>query len=575
MARYHKGFEGNYNIRSVGIPIEWDEYKLSEFMKCEADPLYFIENYIKIKNVDEENLILFKLREYQLEMLEKMLRSRKVIVKLPRQCGKSVCVSAVLLHYVIFNRNFSILVAAHNGAKANDVLAAIKAMYEELPDFLQHGVVEWNKGKIILESGSRIKASTTSSSSARGDVYNCVYLDEAAFIAAHIAEEFFKSVFPTISSGKTTKIFMTSTPKGLNHFHQMWTAAIEGKSDYETVEIKWNDVPGRDQKFKDAVVAEFGQTYFDQEYGAEFIGSDKTLIKGIKLMMMASDIHEPVHNNGHSRIFAYPEKGHHYAITTDVSEGLGGDFSVVMVFDITTLPYRVAAIYQDQDISPMALPGVIFDLARGYNDAMVLIESNFGQQVGDILWQDLEYEHVIMTARGKQTIKDVVSMSAQSRPGVNMNKLNKRIGCNTIKTVIEADRLTINDGKTYDELTRFAVKGVSYAAVSGHDDLVMCLVLFGWLIDQGYVRDINDVDIRREINRQAAEAIERDMLPFGFDYEEPPPVINFKKSPVDESLEPFKNWQRFDKVAAPEIKGREDDINLRNLFAEMFNQVQK
>lgn len=576
MAHFKKGFEGNYSIRGVGIPIEWDEHKLSEFMKCKEDPDYFIENYIKIRHVDEEDLIPFRLRDYQREMLSKTLRSRKVIVKLPRQAGKTVCISAVLLWYIIFNRNYSILVAAHNGSKANEVLASIKAMYEELPDWLQHGVTEWNKGKIVLESGSRIKASTTSMSSARGDTYNCVYLDEAAFIATHLAEEFFKSVFPTISSGKTTKIIITSTPKGMNHFHSMWDAAIKKKSDYETVEIKWNDVPGRDEAFRNAVISEFGQTYFDQEYGAEFIGSDNTLIKGVKLMMMASDVERPLHDNGKSRIFAHPEKGRHYAVTVDVSEGLGQDYSVVMVFDITTLPYTVAAIYQDNEISPMVLPGVILDMARGYNEAMVLVESNFGQQVADILWQDLEYEHVIMTARGKNnTKKDVVTLSTKSLPGVNMNALNKRLGCNTIKTILEADRLVIKDAKTYDEFLRFAKKKTSYAAVSGNDDLVMCCVLFGWLIDQGYVRDSTDVDIRAELNRQAAEAIERDMLPFGFEYEEPAPVIHIKKGPVEESLEPFMNWDRFEKIAAPEIKGREDPVNISTLFAQMFNQGPK
>lgn len=1007
MARYNKGFEGNFNIRGAGIPIEWDEHKLSEFMKCEKEPLYFIQTYIKIRNVDKEDLVPFILRDYQHEMLEKMLNSRKVIVKLPRQSGKSILASAVILWYIIFNRNYSILIAAHNGAKANDLLGVVKAMYEELPDWLQHGVSEWNKGRIVLESGSRIKASTTSISSARGDTYNAVLLDEAAFIATHIAEEFFKSVFPTISSGKTTKIFITScvtkdtfvvtekgiqqigdlinpsmpgipnmgyqvapynvlgkdilregtimvnngkapikhiltsssslkctgshklwackngnygwykteelvvgdyisiqygmnvwgnddtlsdieehnsqkrqrspfekpdvltpdlayflglfvaegyhrfqynsdgavtggqviissgdnildvlnrttkmkwtlekdgvhyrcasttlthfleqfgfktgvkapaktipqrimrasksvvasflrgmfdgdgsahanrdivsyvstseqmidqiralllnfgvlsrkyqtvsaptkkvkvysthytleiggestkiffqeigfglsrkqqyeqncyisrgrrgnhtdiipfaktlllnnglkptsqqraehlsrsallhyseqfpdiispnikwekirsienvgieevydfcledipndnfchsviyngiighqTPKGMNHFHSMWDAAIKKKSDYETVEIKWNDVPGRDEAFRNAVISEFGQTYFDQEYGAEFIGSDNTLIKGVKLMMMASDVERPLHDNGKSRIFAHPEKGRHYAITVDVSEGLGQDYSVVMVFDITTLPYTVAAIYQDNEISPMVLPGVILDMARGYNEAMVLVESNFGQQVADILWQDLEYEHVIMTARGKNnTKKDVVTLSTKSLPGVNMNALNKRLGCNTIKTILEADRLVIKDAKTYDEFLRFAKKKTSYAAVSGNDDLVMCCVLFGWLIDQGYVRDSTDVDIRAELNRQAAEAIERDMLPFGFEYEEPAPVIHIKKGPVEESLEPFMNWDRFEKIAAPEIKGREDPVNISTLFAQMFNQGPK
>ena len=514
MAKYAKGFEGNPHIRGPSVPIQWTKKSLSEYGKCADDPLHFIRNYVYIKSVDSEDLILFATRPYQDEMVEKMVNNRFVIVKLPRQAGKTVIVSALLLWNLIFQRNYSILIAANKGSKANDVLKMVKDMYEKLPEFLQHGISIWNKGSIELETGSKIRATATSGSSARGDTVNLIYIDEAAFIPTHVATEFFESVVPTISSGKTSKIFITSTPKGLNHFYSMYKAAIEGKSGYAHVEIKWNDVPGRDEKFRAQIVAQFGQRYFDQEYGAEFHGSSSTLIDGAKLTTLVTE--HPVSETPTYRIYANPEPHHSYAITVDVAEGLGGDASAMSVVDITSLPYKIAAVYRNNEIQPMAFPSVIHQFALKYNRAMVLVEANFGQQIADILWQDLEYENIVQTARNvKRGDQISAGFAASTRPGLVMNKLTKRLGCSNLKTLIEQDQLLITDGWIYDELCRFVVTGASYVASEGHDDLAMTLVMFGWLVDQGYVRDATNNDIRRKIAEVNARAIEDSMMALG------------------------------------------------------------
>jgi len=418
MAKYERGtsFGGNPFIRKGGLGWKYTAEEIEELGKCAEDPRYFIETYVKIKHVDSEDLVPFILRGYQREMVEKMLRNREFICKLPRQVGKTVCVSATLLWYLIFNKNHSILVAAHKGDKARDVLAAIKAMYEMLPEFLQAGVIEWNKGNIILDTNSRIRAAATSGTSARGDVYNTVYIDEAGFIATHVAEAFFQSVLPTVSSGKTTKIFITSTPKGLNHFYKMWKAAVEGtmvdgklvKSGYAWTEIKWNDVPGRDDAFRAKVVSQFGENYWNQEYGAEFIGSSYTLIAASKLMSIVTRM--PILESPTTRVYAHPEPGHMYVVCADVSEGVMGDYSVAVVMDVSRLPYTIACVYRCNSISTMAYPQVLLNIGRTYNMAMVMVETTgIGQEVANALLHELEYENVALTQPSKRIVGKVLS----------------------------------------------------------------------------------------------------------------------------------------------------------------------
>jgi hypothetical protein len=515
LADYEQGFQGNQNIRGPGRKIEYTEAQQLEYVKCAQDPEYFISHYVKIKNVDEEELILFKPRPYQSEMVHKMLHERNVIVKLPRQAGKTSIVAACLLWHIIFNLNYSILIAAHVGDKARDVLTTVRQMYEELPEFLQHGVKKWNEGRIELETGSRIKAGSTTARSARGDTYNMVYMDEFAFVETHVADEFVKSVIPTVSSGATTKIFITSTPRGLNMFYNMWRAAVEGKSGYAHVEIKWNDVPGRDEKFRSEIISQYGKTFFDQEFGAEFLGSSLTLIDSGKLMEIVKE--DPLHQTENLRVYQYPEKGMQYCICVDVSEGLGQDATAAVVFDITALPYKVVAVYHNRYIEPMNLPIVLKSLGDQYNKAMVLVEANFGSQVADILYHDMDYEQVVSTARSARKGDRVNGgFAPNSRRGLVMSQLPKRIGCANLKTLIEQDQLFVVDEAIYNELCRFAVKGRSYEAESGNDDLVMCLVMFAWLVDQGYIRDTTDVNLRARIHELNEERAWNTIAPFGY-----------------------------------------------------------
>jgi hypothetical protein len=572
MANYNRlhAFQGNPRIRKADVPIGIDNQKMKEWEKCARDPIYFIENYVYIKHVDYERLILFKIRDYQREMVEKMMSERKVIVKLPRQAGKTMIVAACLTWHLLFNLNYSILVAAHKGDKARDIVAVVKEMYENLPDFLQQGVEEWNKGNIKLAKGSRMRASATSASSARGDTYNLVYIDEAAFIQHHIAEEFFKSVIPTVSSGETTKIFLTSTPKGLNHFHKMWLAATtkdpEKWSGYAHVEIKWHQVPGRDEKFRQQIIAEYGQAYWDQEYNAEFLGSSNTLISGQRLHEMVLDLRAPMRGTGpHVSMYDPPEKGRVYAICVDVSEGLGGDYHVASVFDCTSMPYRLACVYRNRSLDPMALPGVIAQLGRAYNQALVLVEANFGSQVGSILWQDLEYENVVMTSYNSRKGQSVSGGFAErARIGLDMKKMAKKIGCDNLRSLVEKQQLIIPDTQALEELTHFVVSKASYSAEPGyHDDVAMTLVMFAWMVDQGYIRDLTNVDVRGRIAELNQQWVEDDVAPFA--------VYTGLEEPTAEEILIDKYVDRFQGLFDRErTRGGQSEDQLRRAFESDF-----
>lgn len=520
MAKKSQGFEGNLLLRKAGVPPDggYTTERLNEIFRCSIDPLYFFRTYVKIKNVDYEAKVFFNPRGYQLNMLQSILDHRNTISRWPRQSGKTTVLAAVALHYMLFQRNHSILIAAHKGDKARDIIGAVQDMYMELPSWLQQGIVEWNKGSFKLENGSRVRASTTSISSARGDVYNMIMLDEFAFVAAHVAEEFLKSVIPTVSSGKDTKIVITSTPKGLNMFYKVWeeATAVEPNKrktdDFYPIAVEWNEVPGRDEVFRDSIIKKYGQSFWDQEFACAFLGSSATLIAAAKLITLSAM--QPIQMTESTRLYEPPIKGKLYACTVDVAEGLGGDASVVMVFDVTSAPYRPVYIYQNRYIDTMALPGLINEVARRYNDAMVLVESNFGQMVADILWRDFEYEHVIFTERAVKTPGGfkVGWGGKRQLPGVQMNVLTKRIGCSNLKSLIENDQLIVRDMPTIEELRRFAVKGKSFAAEQGNDDLVMCLVLFGWLSEQGYLKSQNEVDVRAQIANMNRQKIDDNML---------------------------------------------------------------
>ena len=449
---------GNPNLKKANISQEWTNDQLSEFAKCMEDPQYFIENYVRIVSLDE-GLIPFKMYPFQKEMVGTFHSNRFTICKLPRQSGKSTVMVSYLLHYALFNDSVNIAILANKAATARDLLSRLQLAYEHLPKWLQQGVMSWNKGSLELENGSKILASSTSASAVRGGSYNIIFLDEFAYVPSNVAEQFFSSVYPTISSGKTTKVMIVSTPHGMNMFYKLWVDAEEKRNEYIPIEVHWSEVPGRDEKWKKQTIANTSEAQFSTEFECEFLGSIDTLITSSKLKVLTYK--KPIQSNAGLDIHVAPQKDHTYLLTADVSRGTSNDYSAYIVFDVTTIPYTIAAKYRANDVKPLLFPNKIYDVARAYNQAFVLIEVNdIGEQVASAMQFDLEYDNLVMASmrgRAGQVLGGGFS-GGKAQLGVRTTKAVKKIGCSNLKQMVEDDKLIVEDFDCINELSTFIVK---------------------------------------------------------------------------------------------------------------------
>ena len=509
---------GNPNLKKVNTPVEFTKEQVIEFRKCENDPLYFISKYVQIVSLDE-GLVPFNLYGFQEEMVQTMHKERFTICKLPRQSGKSTTIVSYLLHYALFNPNCNIAILANKSSTARDILGRLQLAYENLPKWLQQGVINWNKGSIELENKSSIVAASTSSSAIRGGSYNIIFLDEFAFVPANIAEQFFSSVYPTISSGQKTKMIIVSTPHGMNMFYKLWVDAQNKNNDYTPIEVHWSEVPGRDEKWKEETIKNTSEQQFQTEFECEFLGSVNTLINSSRLRTLSHI--NPKTSNAGLDMYEEPQKNKRYVITVDVARGTVNDNSAFVVVDATRIPYKIVAKYKNNEIKPLIFPQIVYKIAKSYNNAEVLVEVNdIGGQVADTLQYDLEYDNLIMVnQRGRSgQIAGTGFSGRQSQLGLRTTKAVKKIGCSNLKTLIEHDKLIIQDFDIISELSTYILKGKEkYEAEEGaNDDLVACLVMFAWLSNQTYFKELTDQDIRARLVDEQSKMLEQDMAPFGF-----------------------------------------------------------
>lgn len=511
-----KFYLGQENLKAAGVQIAWSDEQVKEFKKCKFSPLYFIENYIKIISLDH-GLIQFKPHEFQKEFIRNCVDNRFVIAKWPRQQGKTTTTAALLLWYVLFNKHFKIALLAHKDEQAREILGRVQLAFENLPDWLQQGVVSWNKGDIQFENGSLIKTYATSSGSIRGKTYNIIYLDEFAHVDGNVQEAFFTSTYPTISSGKKSKFIITSTPKGMEWFYKLWHDSEQGRNAYVRHEAHWSEMPGRDEAWKEETIRNTSEWQFNQEFNTEFLGSTNTLIDGQKLKVLTYDA--PISEMGNIAFFKRAEKGHVYVLSVDCSEGLNQDYHAASVVDVTKTPYEVCAVYHDNKTHHLMLPNILYNLAMLYNEAMIMCETqSTGAQVATILMHDLEYEGVLSTTmKGKAGQRIGGGFGGEVRLGVMMNQQVKRIGCTNLKALIEQDKLVFHDERILKEFFTFTADKKSFRADEGkNDDLVMSLVIFAWMVAQNFFKDVTDTDVRRDMLQENIELIEQDLTPFGF-----------------------------------------------------------
>ena len=523
---------GNPNLKKVNTPVEFTKENIKEYKKCQKDPIYFMVNYVQVVSLDE-GLVPFNMWDFQKHIVRTIHDNRFTICKLPRQSGKSTTTISYLLHYALFNPNSNIAILANKSSTARDILGRLQLAYENLPKWMQQGVINWNKGNIELENKSTIVAAATSSSAIRGGSFNIIFLDEFAFVPANIAEMFFSSVYPTISSGKKTKMIIVSTPHGMNMYYKLWIDAINKQNDYVPIEVHWSEVPGRDEKWKETTIRNTSPEQFQQEFECEFLGSVDTLISQAKIK--ATPYIPALESKNGLQMFKRPEKDHLYVTTVDVARGTGRDYSAFAVLDCTKIPYEVVATYKNNEVKPHIFPSIIEQVCKGYNRAHILTEVNdIGQQVAEILQMELEYDNVLMTTqrgRAGQILGAMFSGRGTSM-GVRMTKQIKALGTSSIKTLIESDKMIINDFQLIEEMSTFSRRGNSWMAEEGcNDDLMMCLVIFGWLTNQQYFKELSNSNIRNQLYIEQQALIEQDMAPFGFVDDGTPDEL---KSEVDE-----------------------------------------
>ena len=508
---------GNPNLKKANVQQEWTEEQVKEYARCMQDPLYFIQTYVRIVSLDE-GLIPFKMYPFQKEMVGTFHKNRFTICKLPRQSGKSTTMISYLLHYSLFNPSVNIAILANKAATARDLLGRLQLAYEHLPKWLQQGVMSWNKGSLELENGSKILASSTSASAVRGGSYNIIFLDEFAYVPSNVAEQFFSSVYPTISSGKSTKVMIVSTPHGMNMFYKLWTDAEEKRNSYIPIEVHWSEVPGRDEKWRKETIANTSEQQFQTEFECEFLGSIDTLISPHKLRTLAYKT--PLQSNAGLDVYEQPQKGHTYFMVADVSRGTKNDYSAYVVFDVTQVPYRVVAKYRDNEVKPLLFPQKIYHVARAYNQAFVLVEVNdIGEQVANALQFDMEYDNLVMASmRGRAgQIMGGGFSGGKAQLGVRTTKAVKKIGCSNLKQLLESDKIIVEDFDCINELSTFIVKGSSFEADDGcNDDLVACMFIFCWATDQSYFKELTNNDVREQMFKDQQDQLEQDMAPFGF-----------------------------------------------------------
>ena len=510
-----KYYLGNPKLKKVGVKLAMTQEQVNEYTRCANDPEYFIQKYVNIITLDK-GFQKIELYDWQRGSINKINNNRKVIIKAGRQIGKTTMVVGYILWYVLFNDAKFVAILANKAKTAREILNRIKIAYAELPHWIQQGVLEWNKGDIGLENQSRVMADSTASTVIRGYAFNLLYLDEFAFVPNNIADEFFSSVYPTITSGESSKILISSTPNGMNHFYKMWIDAVESRNGFLPIEANWREVPNRTEEWAAEQKRVLGDEKYLQEMECEFQGSAGTLISGYILKNLVF-ITPPIDTSIEGlHLYKSPVAGRKYVLVADTSRGKGLDYSAFVVIDVTEIPYSVVCTYKDNNISPITYPSIIAKIGKWYNEAYVLVEINDnGQQVVDSLFDDYEYENILSTAVVKKRI--VLTWQYGGRAGergVRTTKSVKRLGCSLVKTMIESYKLLFQDFHIIAELSTFINKRNSYEAdEGGSDDLVMCLVLFAWMTNQSFFADLCNTNIKEKLYREQMAKIDEEALP--------------------------------------------------------------
>lgn len=509
-------YNGNRSLKQIGYVISYNYEQVQELFRCKDDPIYFIKTYCKIVSLDSEQLIPFNLFDYQENFINIMQNNRRVISMQPRQMGKSQTVAAYILWYTLFNNNKTVAILAYKSDAAMEILARYQLMYENIPIWMQQGIKTWNKGDVELENGSSVITAATSSAGIRGKSVNLLYVDEVAIVPNNIAEQFFTSVYPVVSAGETTKIILTSTPLGYNHFWKFWNDAETGQNGFAHLKVNYWEHPKRDKVWAEEQKRLLGEVKFNQEVMCAFLGSSNTLISAETIGRLSPKAY--VYSKDNLDVLEEPKQGHAYFITVDTSRGVGGDYHAFTVIDTTNYPFSIVAKFRDNTISPLLYPSIIHKVAKDYFNAYILVEINDnGQQIADIIHNELEYDNMIWVGSDSRYGQYMSSSGKDAKLGIRTTKQVKSIGCATLKTLVENNKLLVFDKDVISEFSTFVEqKGTFKADIGYHDDLTMTLVLFAWATNDPLFRDIMNANNREALFKQQMINIEEELTPFGY-----------------------------------------------------------
>jgi hypothetical protein len=529
-------YNKNPSLRSEGEAIEMTPEMIQEWIRCKEDIYYFAEKYYYLNTIDHGR-ILMKLRDYQYRLLNTINdksdpAKRHTLVLSGRQSGKTEVSMLYMLHYILFNETKTVAILANNEKTASDILRKIKDSYESLPIWLQQGIKEagWAQQKIQLENGCMVISGSTSSNGIRGRTISLLFLDEFAFVAPNVADEFIASVYPTIASGETSEIIMVSTPNGLNHFYNFWVNAQksvdDGGNSFKPVKVNWDEVPKRDGDWKKQTIANVGLIKWNQEYECRFLGSAPTLVDPDKLEELGEkSIIDPkmLKYNGGLLIYEEPTDDDFYIMGVDSASGNGGDYSVIQILKIKD-EYSIeqVAMFRSNTMSYAKFAEACIGISEYYNGAFMMVENNdIGAQVCSMIWDDFEYDLIV------NTDKKGIGTRSTKKSKLDANMITKRY--------IENDWLIIRDAETlkefaqYEEVTPNVFKGPR----SGHDDCVTAMLWSIYFVTTPYFdgKDFNVKSIDKKfILKKKLE-------------EDDAPIVMFDNGPTKTDAYGF-NWDR-------------------------------
>ena len=523
--------ENDPELRKGNILFEYTEWELEEIKKCAEDVVYFADNYCHV--MTDEGIRQISLRDYQIQILNQYQHHRKNVFVSPRQSGKTITSSIFLLWYLLFNFEKNAMIMANIGDTAAELMDKIKVIMKGLPFFLKPGLVVYNVMTMKFDNGCRIMAKTTTKTSSIGYTIHMLYMDEFAHINPNFINQFFKSVYPTISSSQIARVIITSTPNGMNKFWEIYKGAVEGENEFNPIRVEWWQVPGRDEEWKRKEIAALGsEEDFNQEYGCQFLSSSRLLLDSNTLKRLKGSEEQFIFHElssfekspiDYSNLLWHPKfdptsifekEGQKFYISIDTASGGGGDYSVANIFKVAPMPSSVIKnkrFFEDEsdffcllqvgifrsniieiDEFKAFLEILIVDVLGTDNTRIVLELDHKGEMLMDKLLDSEEFfdEMFVYTKHSEASTK--------LKPGVKLTVKNKEKFCYDLKINTRSYKIIPSNKNGIHELANFGINpNGSFSSQIGKDDEAMTLVNLNCVFDVGdfqeTVMDLYDI----------------------------------------------------------------------------------